>query len=626
MTIQVPPAITPVPTPVPQRGDRATFSDRVDDFVTWLEDAPPEFEALADNVEHNATESQTTATASAASATAAAGSATAASGSATTATTQAGIATTQAAAAAASAASAAALAGAFVGTSTSSLAIGTGSKTFATQAGEQYTAGVFMIAVSQANSANWMAGQVTSYNSGTGSLVLNITNTGGSGTLNDWNLSLAGIPGVQGPAGTLSGTAVGSINEIEGAAIATTAALPLNNTDGNFLHMTGSATITSTTIPQGAKRTVVADAAPLLTNGANLILPGGANIQLAAGDIVEFVGEGAGVTRVTMVTRAAAVPGETIPRSARTANVAFVANDSGYLIDVASGTFTQTFGAASTLGAGWHVWMKNSPTGGDVTLDPNGSETIDGLTSFIMYPGEMRLIQCDGSTFRSYVLTPFARTWTGAGANTFVKPPGYIWFGGKIVNGGNSGGKNISGGTSGGAGGGAYEWRLKASQFGTSETVTNGAGGAAVTATATDGNVGGVSSVGSLVVMTVSTSFRAGSSINGSVATGTAGGFEGGSSNNTPTNTIWGGASPSQTATANSGSSINGGAAGGSIDSDGTTLRAPGTSKTAGNGGAASVASPGTPGVAPGGGGGATISGANSGAGAAGENTIWGEV
>lgn len=134
-----------------------------------------------------------------------------ASSAATTATTQAGIATTQAgiattqasnaaasaAAADASAAAAAALAGAFTGTSTSSVAIGTGNKTFTTQSGEQYIAGVYLIAVSQANAANFMFGQVVSY-SGT-SLVINVQATGGSGTYADWNLSLAGV---RGPAGT----------------------------------------------------------------------------------------------------------------------------------------------------------------------------------------------------------------------------------------------------------------------------------------------------------------------------------------------------------------------------------------------------------------------------------------
>ncbi len=109
--------------------------------------------------------------------------------------------------AAASAASAAAIAGAFVGTSTTSLSIGSGSKTFTTQTGEQYTSGIWMTAVSQANPANFMFGQVTSYSSTT--LILDVQLVGGSGTHADWNLSLAGPRGAD---GTLSGSVSGNIS------------------------------------------------------------------------------------------------------------------------------------------------------------------------------------------------------------------------------------------------------------------------------------------------------------------------------------------------------------------------------------------------------------------------------
>lgn len=39
--------ITPVPTPYPQRGQRATFADRLDAFIAWLIGAPAQFDALA---------------------------------------------------------------------------------------------------------------------------------------------------------------------------------------------------------------------------------------------------------------------------------------------------------------------------------------------------------------------------------------------------------------------------------------------------------------------------------------------------------------------------------------------------------------------------------------------------
>ncbi len=83
---------------------------------------------------------------------------------------------------------------------------------------------------------------------------------------------------------------------------------------------------------------------------------------------------------------------------ARTANTMLAAGDLGKFIDITSGTFTQTFDAAATLGGGWWCYIRNIGTG-DITLDPNASETIDGVTSGLIVPGDMYTIFCDGSGF-----------------------------------------------------------------------------------------------------------------------------------------------------------------------------------------------------------------------------------
>ena len=62
-----PPTITGSPT-VPQRSDRATFSSRVDDFVTWMAAAVSEFGAVATNVYNNAVDAYNNAVAASASA------------------------------------------------------------------------------------------------------------------------------------------------------------------------------------------------------------------------------------------------------------------------------------------------------------------------------------------------------------------------------------------------------------------------------------------------------------------------------------------------------------------------------------------------------------------------------
>ena len=82
-------------------------------------------------------------------------------------------------------------------TSTSSLTVGSGSTTFATQTGLAYSIGARARASSAANSANYMEGLVTSY-TGT-ALIINVDTTGGSGTHADWNLNVAGNAGVAGP-------------------------------------------------------------------------------------------------------------------------------------------------------------------------------------------------------------------------------------------------------------------------------------------------------------------------------------------------------------------------------------------------------------------------------------------
>lgn len=78
-------------------------------------------------------------------------------------------------------------------TSTTSLTVGTGSKTLTIQTGKLFGVGQF---VTIANGANVMTGSITAYNSGTGSLTVDVTNIKGSGTFASWTIGLAGAPGL----------------------------------------------------------------------------------------------------------------------------------------------------------------------------------------------------------------------------------------------------------------------------------------------------------------------------------------------------------------------------------------------------------------------------------------------
>lgn len=83
----------------------------------------------------------------------------------------------------------------------------------------------------------------------------------------------------------------------EGAAIASATAIDLDAATGNTLHITGTTTIATITLAQGSRRTLIFDGALQLTDSANLDL-GGANITTHADMVLEFFGEGSGVTRL----------------------------------------------------------------------------------------------------------------------------------------------------------------------------------------------------------------------------------------------------------------------------------------------------------------------------------------
>lgn len=102
-------------------------------------------------------------------------------------------------------------------TSTTSLAVGTGGKSFTTQSGKGFIAGMWLLITSDANPTNYMHGYVSSYVGTT--LIMVITSVGGSGTLADWTITLSGTRGATG--------ADGAIGNFSATATATLAAADL---------------------------------------------------------------------------------------------------------------------------------------------------------------------------------------------------------------------------------------------------------------------------------------------------------------------------------------------------------------------------------------------------------------
>jgi hypothetical protein len=114
------------------------------------------------------------------------------------------------------------------GTSSTSVAIGTGSKSFTTQTNLGYLVGMTLRLAF--DSTNYMTGDVTSYNTGSGALVVNVTSIIGSGTRTSWVITMAAVGANNAsavsftPAGNIAATNVqAAIEELDTEKIATTA-------------------------------------------------------------------------------------------------------------------------------------------------------------------------------------------------------------------------------------------------------------------------------------------------------------------------------------------------------------------------------------------------------------------
>lgn len=178
-------------------------------------------------------------------------------------------------------------------TSTSSVAIGLGAKSFTVSTGKSFSPGMFLvIADNAAPSTNLMYGSITSYNSGTGALVVNVLSFLGSGTKSAWKISQSAAGGAGFGANSFTGTQTLASGAAINQSISTVASAATPNiwsgTSDN-INYTGTVTATGfAAAPQaGVKRTLILAGAASFTAGANMLIDGVVSFNGVAGDQVE---------------------------------------------------------------------------------------------------------------------------------------------------------------------------------------------------------------------------------------------------------------------------------------------------------------------------------------------------
>lgn len=268
---------------------------------------------------------------------------------------------------------------------------------------------------------------------------------------------------------------------------------------------------------------------------------------------------------------AAAGGSSSITRTEQAGNYTLVSGDKGnlqvytgaFVVGSSANTFTIT--AAATLGSGWYGYIQNLGSTSSNLILTTGGGNIDGLASYSIYPGDARLVVCDGSNFYTELLGTGYAEYTTVGANTFNVPARVTTVQVNIWGAGGGGGSGRRGATAtikagaGGGGGGAFVTQtFKAINLGTSVTVTIGSGGnfgAAQTADSTNGNVGAVG--GNTTFGTFFTAFGGGAGSLGGQVTNSGGGGGGwltaGGNGAGAASALGGGPSPSAAAAGNFG-------------------------------------------------------------------------
>jgi hypothetical protein len=335
------------------------------------------------------------------------------------------------------------------GTSTSSVTVGTGSKSLTTQTGLALVAG-HRIRVANADASKVLIGIVSSYTTGTGALAWTVDGVVGSGSDTSWTITLTGETGATGPTGPgftwkgiYSSATAYAVNDVVGYSgkayiniqagtnqqpdtataywtlyIDTPGIVDSHTVQGISSNYTAAIGDRGTMLRCTASLTLAMTAAATLTNGwycyvkadggtvtidpdSSETVDGATSLTLSNGSALILFCTGSGF--ITFRTSSGGGSLSTMTENVQTADYTTLATDLGKRVLMNSASaHTITLLAAATAGAGFSFFVRNINTG-LLTVDANSSETIDGDLTFVLDKDEEALLSCTGTGWRKQV-------------------------------------------------------------------------------------------------------------------------------------------------------------------------------------------------------------------------------
>ncbi len=186
--------------------------------------------------------------------------------------------------------------------------------------------------------------------------------------------------------------------------IVTAASMDPGAVDKRNLNFTGSVTVTAfVSAPAGTTRKCKAGAAFQITyNAVSMLTQGSENLLLRPEDTFSIISLGSGNWQVYDVVRNGGhgffMPTKVVPSTLYN----MVISDVGKMLRYTAGSGLDLFLlSAAVVGNGAVLFVENTLPAVDITIDPSGAETRDGLATRKLRPGDRVCIYSDGTNWKT---------------------------------------------------------------------------------------------------------------------------------------------------------------------------------------------------------------------------------